>query len=176
MDNVLERVNNKFIDIGKSFEIINNDILSLHDRIDKINNFIDIYNFFNYDKINKSISLENSNISKTHLFICEKYLDINLKKDSIILFQFLSDFDKYLDINVKFKLKFFDIIDEEIDYKIEGETLKFNHEFTLPFNITNLHFSLYMNFPYNIDLKIWKYINEILMINKKINLCIYSKL
>ena len=175
MDNVLEKIDYKFVNIEKSFEVINNNIQSLNNKLDKINKFIDIYNWDGFEKVNKSILLENNYITKTHLFICDKYFDINVKEGSLFLFQFLSNFDNFIDLDIKFRLKFYDIFEKEIDYHIDSTSLKFNHEFTLNFNITSLHFELYMILPYDLDLNIWKYINKILMFNKKINICIFSK-
>ena len=166
MDEIVERIENNFINIYNKFD-------NCHMKFHKINEIIDIIISDEYTKIYKTyFPMKNYDLMQDRFFIYNAVINIPLKKDSYIIFECIFEAE-YIDIPLVINLKIDDVLEKDfnIHFKKHNEV---RHVFKLDYNITKINFYLYLynNEIYN-DEKI-EYLKKILFNNKKIKFNIFS--
>ena len=173
MDNIVERVENNFINIYNKFDILDKKLNDYHMKFDKINEMIDIIISNEYTKIYKTYSLmKNYDLSQDRFFIYNEVIDIPLKKNSYIIFEYVFN-SEYINIPLVINLKIDDVLEKDFNIYLKKYN-KIRHMFKLDYNITRINFYLYLynNEIYN-DEKM-EYLKKILFNNKKIKFNIFS--
>ena len=111
MDKVIERVENNFINIYKKFDIINENLNNCHIKVDKINKLIDIIISNEYAKIYKTY-YPMKNLSQDQFFIYNALIDIPLKKNTFIIFEYIFQAE-YIDIPLVINLKIDNVLEKD---------------------------------------------------------------
>ena len=105
MDKLIERVENNFINIYKKFDIINEKLNNYHIKFDKINKMLDIIISNEYTKIYKThYPMKNYDLSQDRFFIYNEVIDIPLKKNIFIIFEYIFQAE-YINIPLVINLK-----------------------------------------------------------------------
>ena len=87
MDEIVERVENNFINIYYKFDILDNKFNDYHIKIDKINEIIDLIISDEYTKIYKTyFPMKNYDLMQDRFFIYNAVIDIPLEKNTYIIF------------------------------------------------------------------------------------------
>ena len=173
MDEIVERVENNFINIYNKFDILDKKLNDYHMKFYKINEMIDIIISDEYIKIYKTyFPMKNYDLVQDRFFIYNEVIDVPLKKNSYIVFEYIFE-SEYIDIPLVINLKIDDVLEKDFHINLK----KYNevrHMFKLDYNITKINFYLYLhnNEIYN-DLKM-EYLKKILFNNKKIKFNIFS--
>ena len=173
MEEITERIENNFINIYKKFDILDKKLNNYHIKIDEINDMIDLIISSEYNKIHKTYyPMKNYDLSQDRFFIYSEVIDIPLKKNTYIIFEYSFN-SKYIDIPLIVNLKIDDILEKDFNINLK-EYNKIRHMFKLDYNITKINFYLYLfnNEIYN-DQKM-EYSKKILFNNKKIKFYIFS--
>ena len=126
-----------------------------------------------YNKIHKTYyPMKNYDLSQDRFFIYSEVIDIPLKKNTYIVFEYSFN-SEYIDIPLIVNLKIDNILEKDFNINLK-EYNKIRHMFKLDYNITKINFYLYLynNEIYN-DEKM-DYLKKILFINKKIKFYIFS--
>ena len=169
MEEKAERIENNFINIYNKFNILDEKLNNYHIKIDEINDMIDLIISNEYNKIYKTYyPIKNYDLSQDRFFIYSEIIDIPLKKNSYIIFEYIFN-SEYIDIPLIINLKIDDILEKDFNVNLK-EYNKIRYMFRLDYNITNIKFYLYLfnNEIYN-DEKM-EYLKKILFNNKKLNL------
>ena len=173
MDEIVERVENNFINIYKKFDILDKKLNDYHMKFYKINEMIDIIISNEYTKIYKTYyPIKNYDLSQDRFFIYNAIIDIPLKANSYIIFEYNFN-SEYINIPLVINLKIDDVLEKDFHINLK----KYNsikHMFRLDYNITKINFYLYLynNETYS-DEKM-EYLKKILFNNKKIKFNIFS--
>ena len=170
---MVERVENNFINIYNKFDILDEKLNNYHIKIDEINDMIDLIVSKEYNKIYKTYyPMKNYDLSQNRFFIYSEIIDIPLKKNSYIIFEYIFEAD-YIDIPLIVNLKINDVLEKDFNINSK-EHNKIRYMFKLDYNITKINFYLYLynNEIYN-DEKM-EYLKKILFNNKKIKFNILS--
>ena len=173
MDEIIERVENNFINIYKKFDILDKKLNDYHMKFYKINEMIDIIISDEYTKIYKTYyPMKNYDLMQDRFFIYNAVIDIPLKANSYIIFEYNFN-SEYINIPLVINLKIDDVLEKDFHINLK----KYNnikHMFKLDYNITKINFYLYLynNEIYN-DQKM-EYLKKILFNNKKIKFNIFS--
>ena len=173
MDEIVERVENNFINIYNKFDILDKKLNNYHIKIDEINDMIDLIISNEYNKIYKTYyPMKNYDLSQDRFFIYSKIIYIPLKKNSYIIFEYIFN-SEYIDIPLVINLKIDDILEIYFNINLK-EYNRIRHMFKLDYNIAKIKFYLYLfnNEIYN-DEKM-EYLKKILFNNKKIKFNIFS--
>ena len=173
MDEIIERVENNFINIYKKFDILDKKLNDYHMKFYKINEMIDIIISDEYTKIYKTyFPMKNYDLAQDRFFIYNEVIDIPLKKNSYIIFEYIFN-SEYINIPLVINLKIDDILEKDFNINLK-EYNKIKYMFKLDYNITKTNFYLYLynNEIYN-DEKM-EYLKKILFNNKKIKFNIFS--
>ena len=172
MDEIVERVENNFINIYKKFDILDKKLNDYHMKFDKINEMIDIIISDEYTKIYKTYPMKNYDLAQDRFFIYNEVIDVPLKKNSYIIFEYVFN-SEYINIPLIINLKIDDVLEKDFNIHLK-EYNKIRHIFKLDYNITKINFYLYLynNEIYN-DEKM-EYLKKILFNNKKIKFNIFS--
>ena len=173
MDEIVERVENNFINIYKKFDILDKKLNDYHMKFDKINEMIDLIISDEYTKIYKTYHpMKNYDLTQDRFFIYNEVIDIPLKKNSYIIFEYFFN-SEYIDIPLVINLKIDDVLEKDFNIHLK-EYNKITYIFKLDYNITKINFYLYLynNEIYN-DEKM-EYLKKILFNNKKIKFNIFS--
>ena len=105
MDKLIERVESDFINIYKKFDIINEKLNNYHIKFDKLNKMLDIIISNEYTKIYKTYyPMKNSDLSQDQFIIYNALIDIPLKKNTFIIFEYIFQAE-YIDIPLVINLK-----------------------------------------------------------------------
>ena len=166
MDELAERIENNFINIYNKFNILDKKLNNYHIKIDEINDIIDIIISDEYIKIYKTYyPIKNYDLIQDRFFIYNAVIDIPLKKDSYIIFEYIFN-SEYLDIPLVINLRIDNVLEKDFNINLK-EYNEITHMFKLEYNITEIKFYLYLynNEIYN-DEKT-KYLKKILFNNKK---------
>ena len=166
MDERVERVENNFINIYNKFDILDKKMNYYHIKIDEINVMIDLIISDEYIKIYKTYyPMKNYDLLQDRFFIYSTVIDIPLKKNSYIIFEYIFN-NEYIDIPLVINLKIDDILEKDFNINLK-EYNKIRHMFKLDYNVTKIKFYLYLfnNEIYN-DNKM-EYLKKILFNNKK---------
>ena len=169
----VERVENNFTYIYKKFNILDEKLNNYHIKIDEINDMIDLIISNEYNKIYKTYyPMKNYDLVQDRFFIYSEIIDIPLKKNSYMIFEYIFN-SEYIDIPLVINLKIDDILEKDFNINLK-EHNKIRNMFKLDYNITNTKFYLYLfnNEIYN-DEKM-EYLKKILFNDKKIKFNIFS--
>ena len=173
MDEIVERVENNFINIYKKFDILDKKLNNYHMKFHKINEMIDIIISDEYTKIYKIYyPMKNYDLVQDRFFIYNAVIDIPLKKNSYITFEYNFN-SEYINIPLVINLKIDNVLEKDFHINLKKyNTIK--HMFRLDYNITKINFYLYL---YNNDIysdEKMEYLKKILFNNKKIKFNIFS--
>ena len=172
MAEIVERVENNFINIYNKFDILDKKLNDYHMKFDKINEIIDLIIFDEYTKIYKTYyPMKNYDLMQDRFFIYNDVINIPLKKNSYIIFEYIFN-SEYINIPLVINLKIDDVLEKDFNIHLK-EYNKIRHIFKLDYNITKINFYLYLynNEIYN-DEKM-EYLKKILFNNKKIKFNIF---
>ena len=143
MDELAERIENNFINIYKKFDILDNKLNNYHTKFHKINEMIDIIISDEYTKIYKTYyPMKNYDLSQDRFFIYSEIIDIPLKKNTYIIFEYSIN-SEYIDIPSIFNLKINDVLEKDVDINLKRHN-KIRHMFKLDYNVTKINFYLYL--------------------------------
>ena len=173
MDEIVERVENNFINIYKKFDILDKKLNDYHMKFDKINEIIDLIISDEYTKIYKNYyPMKNYDLVQDRFFIYNEVINIPLKKNSYIIFEYSFE-SEYIDIPLVINLKIDNVLEKDFNINLK-EYNEVRYMFKLDYNITKINFYLYLynNEIYN-DEKM-EYLKKILFNNKKIKFNIFS--
>ena len=119
MDEIVERVENNFINIYNKFNIIGEKLSNYHIKIDGINDMIDLIISNEYNKIYKTYyPIKNYDLSQDRFFIYSEIIDIPLKKNSYIIFEYIFN-SEYIDIPLIINLKIDDILEKDFNVNLK---------------------------------------------------------
>ena len=135
-------------------------------KVNKINEIIDIVNSDQYAKIyRKYFPVRNYDLIQNRFFIYSNTINIPLKKDSLIFFEYSFNIEEYIDIPLIIRLKIGDIIEKYFEINL-NENNKIKYDFKLDYNITKFNFYLYLINEKNYYNKKLEYLKKI-SFNKK---------
>ena len=138
-------------------------------KFDKINELIDIIISDEYNKIYKTFyPIKNYDLSQDKFFIYSEIIDIPLKKNSYIIFEYAFN-SEIIDIPLVINLKIDGILEKNFNINLKKYN-KIIHMFKLDYNVTKIKFNLYL---LNNNEKM-EYLKKILFNNKKIKFNIFS--
>ena len=173
MDEIVERVENNFINIYNKFDILDKKLNDYHMKFYKINEMIDIIISDEYTKIYKIYyPMKNYDLIQDRFFIYNEVINIPLKANSYIIFEYNFN-SEYINIPLVINLKIDDVLEKDFHINLK----KYNsikHMFRLDYNITKINFYLYL---YNNEIysdEKMEYLKKILFNNKKIKFNIFS--
>ena len=122
MDEIVERVENNFINIYKKFDILDEKLNDCLIKFDKINDIIDIIISDEYTKIYKTYyPMKNFDLVQDKFFIYNAVIDIPLKKDTYIIFDYVFEAE-YIDIPLIISLKIDDILEKDFNINLKNIT------------------------------------------------------
>ena len=173
MNEIVERVENNFINIYKKFDILDKKLNNYHIKFDEINDMIDLIISNEYNKIYKTYyPIKNYDLVKDRFFIYSENIDIPLKANTYIIFEYSFN-SEYIDIPLIINLKIDNVLEKNFNINLK-EYNKIRHMFKLDYNVTKITFYLYLlNNEIYSDEKM-EYLKKILFNNKKIKFNIFS--
>ena len=173
MDEIVERVENNFINIYKKFDSIDKKLNNYHMKFDEINYMIDLIISNEYNKIYKTYyPMKNYDLVQDKFFIYSENIDIPLKANTYIIFEYIFN-SEYIDIPLIVNLKIDNVLEKDFNINLK-EYNKIRHMFKLDYNVTKFTFYLYLfNNEIYSDEKM-EYLKKILFNNKKIKFNIFS--
>ena len=173
MNEIVERVENNFINIYNKFDILDKKLNDYHMKFYKINEMIDIIISDEYNKIYKTYyPMKNYDLVQDRFFIYNELINVPLKKNSYINFEYIFE-SEYINIPLVINLKIDDVLEKDFNIYLKKHN-QVRYMFKLDYNITKINFYLYLynNEIYN-DEKM-EYLKKILFNNKKIKFNIFS--
>ena len=173
MNEIVERVENNFINIYKKFDILDEKLNNYHMKFDEINDMMDLIISNEYNKIYKTYyPIKNYDLSQDKFFIYSENIDIPLKANTYIIFEYIFN-SEYIDIPLIINLKIDNVLEKDFNINLK-EYNKIRHMFKLDYNVTKITFYLYLlNNEIYSDEKM-EYLKKILFNNKKIKFNIFS--
>ena len=118
-------------------------LLNKTNKFDKINELIDIMISDEYNKIYKTFyPMKNYDLSQDKFFIYSEIIDIPLKKNSYIIFEYAFN-SEVIDIPLVINLKIDGILEKDFDINLRKYN-KIIHMFKLNHNVTKIKFNLYL--------------------------------
>ena len=170
MDDIIEKIENNFLDIYKKFDILGERLNNVYSKVDKINEIIDIINSDQYTKIyRKYFPIKNYDLIQNEFFIYSNTINVSLKKDSLIFFEYSFNIEEYIGIPLIIRLKMDDVIEKDFEIKLEKYN-KIKYDFKLDHNITKINFYSYLlNNEVYTDEKL-EYLKKNCLIIKKLDL------
>ena len=143
MNEIVERIENNFINIYNNFDILDKKLNNYHIKIDEINKMIDIIISNEYTKIYKNYYLiKHYDLVQDRFFIYNAVIDIPLKKSTFIIFKYIFN-SEYINIPLVINLKIDDILEKEFNINSK-EYNRIRHMFKLEYKITEIKFYLYL--------------------------------
>ena len=98
MNEIVERVENNFINIYNKFDILDKKIDNYHMKFHKINEMIDLIISNEYTKIYKTYyPMKNYDLAQDRFFIYNAIIDIPLKANTYIIFEYIFE-SEYINI------------------------------------------------------------------------------
>ena len=120
-----------------------NKLNTYNTKFDKINKLIDIIISDEYNKIYKTFyPMKNYDLSQDKFFIYSEIIDIPLKKNCYIIFEYAFN-SEIIDISLVVNLKIDGILEKDFNMNLKKYN-KIIHMFRLDFNVTNIKFDLYL--------------------------------
>ena len=176
MDEIVERVENNFINIYNKFDVLDKKINNYHikfHKINEINEMIDIIISDEYTKIHKTyFPMKNYDLAQDRFFIYNEVIDIPLKANTYIIFEYIFE-SEYINIPLVINLKIDDVLEKDFNIHLKKHN-EVRHMFKLEYNITKINFYLYLiNYQICNDEKM-EYLKKILFNNKKMKFNIFS--
>ena len=173
MDEIVERVENNFINIYKKFDIIDKKLNNYHIKFDEINDMMDLIISNEYNRIYKTYyPVKNYDLSQDRFFIYSENINTPLKANTYIIFEYIFN-SEYIDIPLIVNLKIDNILEKDFNVNLK-EYNKIRNMFKLDYNVTKFTFYLYLlNNEIYSDEKM-EYLKKILFNNKKIKFNIFS--
>ena len=169
MDEIVERVENNFINIYSKFDILDKKINNNHMKFHKINEMIDIIISDEYNKIYKTYyPMKNYDLVQDRFFIYNAVINIPLKANTYIIFEYIFE-SEYINIPLVINLKINDVLGKDFNIHLKKRN-EVRHMFKLDYNITKINFYLYL---YNNEIYIdeeMEYLKKYCLITKKSNL------
>ena len=139
MDEIVERVENNFINIYNKFDILDKKLNDYHMKFYKINEMIDIIISDEYTKIYKIYyPIKNYDLSQDRFFIYNEVINIPLKKNSYIIFEYVFN-SEYINIPLIINLKIDDVLEKNFNINLKKHN-EVRHMFRLDYNITKINF------------------------------------
>ena len=141
-------------------------------KFHKIIEMIDIIISDKYTIHKTYFPMKNYDLAQDQFFIYNEAIDIPLKKNSYIIFEYIFE-SEYINIPLVINLKIDDVLEKDFNIHLKKHN-EVRHMFKLNYNITKIKFYLYL-FNYQIynDEKM-EYLKKILFNNKKIKFNIFS--
>ena len=172
MDEIVERVENNFINIYNKFDILDKKINNYHMKFHKINEMIDIIISDEYNKIYKTYyPMKNYDLVQDRFFIYIAVIDIPLKANTYIIFEYIFE-SEYINIPLVINLEIDDVLENDFNIHLKKHN-EVRHMLKLDYNITKINFYLYLfNYQTYNDEKM-EYLKKILFNNKKIKFNIF---
>ena len=122
MDEIVERVENNFINIFNKFGILDKNLDDYHIKIDKINEMIDIIISDEYTKIYKNYyPMKNYDLIRDRFFIYNEVIDIPLKTNTNIIFEYIFE-SEYINIPLVINLKIDDVLEKDFNIHLKNTT------------------------------------------------------
>ena len=132
-----------FTSTYKKFDIINEKLNNYNIKFDKINKMLDIIISNEYTKIYKPYyPMKNYNLSQDQFFIYNALIDIPLKKNSYVIFDYSFN-SEYIDIPLVIDLKIDNVLEKDFHINLKKHN-KIKHIFKLDYNTAKINFHLYM--------------------------------
>ena len=105
MDEIVERIENNFINIYNKFDILDKKLNNYHIKIDEIIKMIDIIISDEYTKIYKTYyPMKNYDLVQDRFFMYNDIIDIPLTANTFIIFEYIFN-SEYIDIPLVINLK-----------------------------------------------------------------------
>ena len=143
MNKIVERVENNFINIYKKFDILDKKLNDYHIKFYKINEMIDLIISDEYNLIHKGFfPMKNYDLAQDRFFIYNAVIDIPLKKNSYIIFQYIFE-SEYINIPLVINLKIDDVLEKDFNIQLKKHN-EVRYMFKLDYNITKINFYLYL--------------------------------
>ena len=138
MKEITEKIENNFINIYNKFDILDKKLNNYRIKIYEINDMIDLIISNEYNKIYKTYY----DLSQDRLFIYSEIIDIQLKKNGYIIFEYIFN-SEYIDIPLVINLKIDNILEKDFNINLK-EYNEIRHMFKLDYNVTKINFYLYL--------------------------------
>ena len=154
MDEIVERVENNFINIYNKFGILDKKINNYHMKFHKINEMIDMIISDEYTKIYKNYyPMKNYDLMQDRFFIYNAVINIPLKANTFIIFDYIFN-SEYINIPLVINSKIDNVLEKNFNIHLKKYN-KIRHIFKLEYNITEIKFYLYLynNEIYNNETK-----------------------
>ena len=143
MDEIVKRVENNFINIYDKFDILDKKLNNYQMKIDEINDMIDLIISNEYNQIYKTYyPMKNYDLSQDRFFIYSEVIDIPLKANTYIIFEYIFN-SEYIDIPLVINLEINDILEKDFNINLK-EYNKIRHMFELDYDVTKINFYLYL--------------------------------
>ena len=137
MNEIVEKVENNFINTYNKFDILDKKLNDYHIKIDKINEIIDLIISDEYTKIYKTYyPMKNYGLIQDRFFIYNAVIDIPLKTNTFIICEYIFKAE-YINIPLIINSKIDDVLEK--DFNIQSkEYNKVRHVFKLKYNIAEI--------------------------------------
>ena len=143
MDEIVERVENNFINIYNESDILDRKINNYQMKFHKINEMIDIIISDECAKIHKTyFPMKNYDLAQDRFFIYNAVIDIPLKTNTFIIFEYIFE-SEYINIPLVINLKIDDVLEKDFNIHLKKRN-EVRHMFKLDYNITKINFYLYL--------------------------------
>ena len=146
MDEIVERVENNFINIYKKFDFLDEKLIDYHTKIDEINEInemIDIIISDEYTKIYKTYyPMKNYDLIQDRFSIYNAVINIPLKANTFIIFEYSFN-SEYIDIPLVNNSKVDDVLEKDFDVNLK-EYNEIKYLLKLEHNIAKINFYLYL--------------------------------
>ena len=120
MDELAERIENNFINIYDKFDILDKKLNNYHNEIDKINQMIDLIISNEYTKIYKNYyPMKNYYLLQNKFFIYNEVIDIPLKKNTYIIFEYIFEAE-YINIPLVINLKIDNVLEKDFNLHLKN--------------------------------------------------------
>ena len=153
-DVVIERIENKFTNIYAKFDILDIKLNDFHIKFEEVNEMIDIIISDEYTKIYRTYyPVKNYDLIQNEFFIYAGYIDVPLKKNSYIIFEYSFE-SEFIDIPLVINLKIDNVLEKDFNINLKTYN-KIRYMFKLEYNITEINFYLYLLIMKYIMMKKW---------------------
>ena len=143
MNELTERIEHNFINIYKKFDILDKKLNNYHFKFHKINEMIDSIILDEYTKIYKTYHpVKNYDLAQDRFFIYNEVIDIPLKANNFIIFEYLFEAE-YINIPLVINLKINNVLEKDFQINLKRHN-KVRYMFKLDYNITKINFYLYL--------------------------------
>ena len=143
MNELTERIEHNFINIYKKFDILDKKLNNYHSKFHKINEMIDSIISDEYTKIYKTYHpVKNYDLAQDRFFIYNEVIDIPLKANTFIIFEYLFEAE-YINIPLVINLKIDNVLEKDFQINLKRHN-KVRYMFKLDYNITKINFYLYL--------------------------------